>query len=438
MKILFINDSTSNPNWGDRAAAIALKKMIADSRGDITNVISEEELYGSLFSKNKTKRNDEQVVKQGAVNQTAKLLMPPILLKAREMLWTYFSISNHDNNPDVVPKSWEDFAYSLQAVLTNAEAYADLLTTIEQSDLAVIHGDGCMVGNTRIARTQLFLTYIIKRHFKKPVIIVNHTADFDHPNLHRMAQEVYPLFDDVVFRDSISAGRCQAFCNGRVAADSAFMFKPISLDSWLPAAQRLTYFDVWPDTAQFNPAEPYICIGGSSLYYYNKKYDPIKEFSLLINHVKSIYSGQIILTASDLRDQNIFRPIAKCFNLPLIGLRTPVQQSVDIVGNAEAYIGGRWHPSIFALRGGTPVLPISSLTFKMQALAEMSGLSSSTFNALNLEQEKKRIGYQLRSYLEQGSELRNRLRSWAEKECEKSWNNVTYLQNMSGYVSSSD
>jgi polysaccharide pyruvyl transferase WcaK-like protein len=197
-------------------------------------------------------------------------------------------------------------------------------------------------------------------------------------------------------------------------------------------AQRPTFFDVWPDQAQFNPAEPYICIGGSSIYHYSKSYDAERGFSKLINHIRSIYSGQIVLTASDARDQTIYRPIAKRLNLPLVGVSTPVQQAVDIVGNAQAYIGGRWHSSIFALRGGTPVVPLSSLTFKMEALSQMAGLPSVVFGALDLEHQKVAIGQQLQSYLEQGQELRDTLSIWAEKEALNSWENVAYLKSMGG------
>ena len=156
--------------------------------------------------------------------------------------------------------------------------------------------------------------------------------------------------------------------------------------------------------------------------------DIINGLSRLIDHIGSIYSGQIVLAVSDICDQKFFRPIAKCFNLPLIGLTTPVQQAVDIIGNAEIYIGGRWHPSIFALRGGAPIIPLSSKTFKMQALAQMAGLSPHVFDALNLVNEKDAICKQLLSYLEQGDEIKFALRKWAEKECENSWDNVTYLK----------
>lgn len=429
MKVLFINDSTSNPNWGDRAAAIALKIMISESDGNIIKTISEDELINSSFQD--TPDEYKQNIPLHNTKETLKLFIPPLLLKIREKFITY---RNRHISEDIIPERWQDFEPHLNLLFTNKRLYSDLLNAIDDSDVIVIHGDGCMTGNGRIPRAELFLTYIAKKHFDKPVIIVNHTADFDHPELHKIAQKIYPLFDDVVFRDSISVGRCQTFCNGRYAPDSAFLFEPISFHDWLPVAQRPTYFDVWPDTAQFDPAKPYICIGGSSIYPYIEQFDPINGFSALINHIITIYSGQIVLTMSDDNDRKIFRPIAKWFNLPLIGVPIPVQQAVDIIGNAEAYIGGRWHPSIFALRGGTPIIPISSITFKMQALTQMSGLTSPIFDALNLEQEKDAIGRQLMGYLEQGIELRNKLRSWAEKESEKSWDNVTYLKNLSKYI----
>jgi len=45
MNVLLINDSTSNPNWGDRAAAVSLKKMITMVGGNIIDTFSENELY---------------------------------------------------------------------------------------------------------------------------------------------------------------------------------------------------------------------------------------------------------------------------------------------------------------------------------------------------------------------------------------------------------
>ena len=112
----------------------------------------------------------------------------------------------------------------------------------------------------------------------------------------------------------------------------------------------------------------------------------------------------------------------------MIGVTTPIQQAVDILGNADAYIGGRWHPSIFALRGGTPLVALSSQTFKMRALAGMTGSPSATFDALDLGREVHAIGRQLSLFLEEGGDLRSRLRAWAGEMAENSWDNVAFLR----------
>lgn len=429
MNILFINDSTSNHNWGDRAAAIALKKMVSDRGGKITALLTEDELKKSRFSEGDS--GDGTHSDHDAIKKIAKLFIPPVVLKVREKILMRLDPSPEDRG-DIIPARWEEFDERAETVLDARARYFSLLTAIENSDMAVIHGGGCMTGITRIARAELFLSYLIKKHFGKPVAIVNHTADFKHPDLLRMAQEVYPLYEDVVYRDAISEKEYKTLWRGRHAADSAFLFKPAPLQQWLPVAQRDTYFDVWPDTACFNPAEPYICIGGSSIFSYDSTpYHLIRGFSTLISHLRSLYAGQIVLTVSDIIDQPIFRPLARELNLPLVGLTIPVQQAVDIIGNAQAYIGGRWHPGIFALRGGAPVIPFSSKTFKMQSLVQMAGLSQDTFDALKVDQQKEMIGRRLMECLEQGEALRSKLKGWAAEQSEDCWENVAVLRGRS-------
>ena len=425
MKVLLVNDSTSNPNWGDRAAAIALKRLILESGGKIVGVLTEEYLKRSLFYK---KRVIKEKNTNGVIQKFANNLLPPVCTKLGKKIVSYLDSKKSMVESDLIPTKWEEFDRNYKQVLKEKNMFTALTRLMKNVDLMIIHGDGCMVGNTRIARALFFLTYIVKKEFNVEVIIVNHTADFEHPDLHRMAREIYALFDDVVYRDFISAEKCKGLCTGRTAADTAFLFKPMPVDNWALIACRWTYFDVWPDTARFDPETPYICIGGSSIFFYNQDIDYLNAYYKLVHHLQSIYSGQIVLTVSDLRDQEIFRPIAENLDLPLIGLSTPVQQSVDVLGNAQAYIGGRWHPGIFALRGGTPIIPISSITFKMEALSRMAGLANIAFDSLKLEQEIKKIGEQLLAYLEQGNVLRKKLRNWAEDQSKDCWENVAYLK----------
>ena len=425
MNVLLINDSSSNPNWGDRAAAMALKQMIMACGGTISSVITEDDLRDSRFLRESLAEPVAAPAKR-SVKDWARLLLPPVVLKLREHLLHQLKDSD-EAGP--IPLRLDGFDHYVDIFLRDQAAYGGLLDAIETADIVVIHGDGCMVGNGILPRSELFLSYLIKTQFDNPVILINHTTDFSHPELDRMAEAVYPRLDDVTYRDQTSADLCRDRWTGRYAADSAFFFAPAERAHWARLAARPTYFDVWPDRAPFDPLRPYICIGGSSIYSFDgTPTEIIDGFAALVSHLRLIYSGQIVLTASDVKDEVIFRPVARALGLPLVALTTPVQQAVDIIGNADAYVGGRWHPSIFALRGGTPILPLSSKTFKMQALIAMAGLPTTPFNALDLQGEKEKIGQALTAFVAQGEELRRPLRMWAARQADNSWENIAFLR----------
>ena len=426
MKVLFINDSTSSSNWGDRAAAISLRAMIGQCGGEITHAITEESLWHASFGAPSS--NVPASPSGRASREKVKLLIPPVVLQARHQV---LSRRPDDGPEQLIPEAWDDFEVAAAKVCREQRyGWPAVLRAVDDADVAVIHGASLHShGVTIIQRTDLFLTYLIKTRFGKPVVITNHTADLGNAALRRIAEHVYPLFDDVVYRDSISADRWASVLGGRFAADTAFWFEPAPRETWALLAGRPTYFDVWPDTAAFDPSGPYLCVGGSSIFHERKDWESVVNgYSALIQHLRSVYSGTIVLTASADLDQPVFRELAERFDLPLIGVTTPVQQVVDILGNADAYIGGRWHASIFALRGGTPLLALSSQTFKMQALAGMAGSSPATFDALALGSEAHAVGRYLSQTLEQGGELRAKLRAWADEMAENSWDNVAFLR----------
>ncbi len=211
MNVLFINDSASNPNWGDRAAAISLQSMIFSVGGGIAFALTEEALAHTLLGEG------PPVVTSLSPYRTSdvvKQFVPPVLIRMGCRL-----VPGVDNSRTgrLIPRNWEDFAEAARAV-GKRNPWPRLTQAIDESDLMVIHGDGAMVGNGIIPRTMLFLTYLVKKYYEKPVIMVNHTADLDHPDLRKMACEVYPLFDDVVFRDPISAERCKRYVQWQIRA----------------------------------------------------------------------------------------------------------------------------------------------------------------------------------------------------------------------------
>jgi hypothetical protein len=396
--------------------------MIAGVGGRITAAITEHELGEVSFFDTQSLRPSHRSKSYRA----ASLLLPPVIPKASRR------IARRVRGTDSkrwIPETWHDFEPKAKEVLGRGHPWSRLADMLDDIDIAVMHGDGCMVGHGILPRTELFLAYLLKTRFELPVIIVNHTIDLEDPVLRQMVENVYPMLDDVVLRDPLSVETCREFCDARFAADSAFAFMPASRESWTAIARRPTYADVWPDSAPFDSSSPYLCIGGSSIFgLAHGSYEGLRVgYDALFAELARVYPGQIVLTASDMVDQDLFRPLAHELALPLVGLSTPVQQAVDILGNADAYIGGRWHPSIFAMRGGTPVLALSSKTSKMKSLVNMAKLAQDPFDAFDLASTAKPVAEQLVRYLEQGGALRAELAAWAATCACECWGNVDYL-----------
>jgi Polysaccharide pyruvyl transferase len=425
LKVLFVNESTTNSNWGDRAAAFSLKAMVAQAGATISGTITEDDLARTQFGE----RPKDQEVSVHGRRAILRSMIPPAILVARRRVFEGMDLTA-DNR--VIPKQWEGFGRAADLVVATTQGpWPWLCSAIREADLVVIHGDGAMVGEGIIPRTDLFLAYLAHERLDTPVVLVNHSADFDRPELRRMAEHVYPLFADVVFRDPVSVTRWGHLGGGRFAADSAFMFAPAGRDAWVPLAGRPTYFDVWPDTAQFDPAAPYLCLGGSSLH--STAWRPLelaRSYAVLVARLRAVYGGQILLTVSGLQELEAFRPLARELGLPLVSPTIPVQQAVDILGNADAYVGGRWHSAIFALRGGAPVVPLSAKQGKMGSLMQAADLPADEFDAFAVGREGEAIAQALRSLLDAGDALRGRLRSWADGMAENCWENVAHVRRM--------
>jgi polysaccharide pyruvyl transferase WcaK-like protein len=415
MNIFFVNDSSGNLNWGSRASTYMLRHMLTASGGRITATLPLKRLcHLDWQARPLTHKVYNAVV--------------PTRPGKRQRLTTMTLNQITPFLPDVIPTTWNEFETRAQQVLSG-RSLTDVKAAIQTCDLVVLNGEGGIFGRQRESRAMLFIGYLAKRHFQKAVILTNQTSDLNDPRLLEMARHVYPIFDDVVFRDPDSANVCQSFCDGSVAADAAFHFTPSPTAAWLEVAGRQDYYHLYPiASGTFNPREPYVCVGGSSIYYREDRptFDPIPVFTKLCERL--LERTQVVLTAAAEPDLQLFEPIARKLGLPLIHPATPPQQAVDLLANAAAYIGGRWHSSIFAFTGGTPVIALDAHTFKVKSLLAQMGVEAHPFDAFKIERDLEAILALLDDYLGQGQILRQRLRSRAKQLGQLAWENARFLK----------
>lgn len=398
LRVCLVNDSSVNPNWGCRATSSALKGLITAGGSQIVATITLDQLLTlSLSDRSSWARMLDKI--------DPFVPRRPIV---RELLGRAVDNVRH-KLPDVAPSDVSQFD-TLADALVRGDVLGYAKVAFSACDAVVVNGEGGIYGFKRESRLMLFLAYVAKRYFGLRVAIVNHTAELSDPRLRAMAQLVYPLVDDVVFREPISARTYGELAGENVAPDAAFMHRPDDSGHVRDVSSRSGYYSVWPDEAVFDMAEPYVVLGGSALFAKREVGGARLDGLVRLAAELGRRVAPVVLTASDVPDETVFRVLAHALGLPVISLRLPVQQALDVLGNAVAYVGGRWHPAIFAASGGTPFVPLATNGHKLAGLAEMFDLPAPGTDLSHLESAgvSEIVGL-VEDHVRSGGALRDRL-----------------------------
>jgi polysaccharide pyruvyl transferase WcaK-like protein len=401
VKVFFVNDSSANPNWGSRATSYLLKQHITEAGGELKACLPLLELSHPNWQMTAQKRQFYKrsmrfLERSSFATKAGSSVLNRVISKL----------------PDIAPENWSEFELKAQQVL-KGQILEHVKAALLDCDMVLINGEGGILENQRESRMMLFIAYVAKKHFNKPVALVCHTADLSQANLFEIAQQVYPLIDDVVFRDPVSLERYAEMSQGRFAADITFTLEPAPFEPWVTLASRRGYFDTYPtESFNFDPSKPFICLGGSSSFSArHKASSPKKALTNLAKNLAKL--AQVVLVASALPDERIFEPIARELALPFVPLATAPLQGLDLLSHSSLYVGGRWHGAIFALRGGTPVIGFGAETFKLDALLSQFNLNS-PFKVNALEEQTAPLIALAQVYLAQGLELKESLKQKAE------------------------
>lgn len=413
LKVYLVNDTSLNLNWGSRATTYKLRQMLGKVGASVDSSLPLQQLSHLDWEARVSTARFSKPLRSVTTYPFSKISSVLLNNTVRFL-------------PDVVPAQWSEFDAFAKLVMAG-KILPHVKKSLENCDVVFINGEGGIFGNQRESRLMVFIAYLAKTYFAKPVVLASHSAEFRHPVLQEMARNVYPRLDDVVFREARSQTLCQPFVKGKLSADVTFDYTPAPYEAWTQVASQPGYFHLYPElSGEFDPRKPYVCVGGSSIYFRKDRpnYQPLPAFMSLCQDLKATV-GQVVLTASAAPDLQIFEPIAKALGLPLLRPELSPQQAVDVLGHANCYIGGRWHGAIFAATGGTPVITLSSHTFKVNALNEQLGLRE-PFNPFSLEQDRPIILKLVKDYLEGSKriELRNRARRLARL----SWENVRFVR----------
>jgi polysaccharide pyruvyl transferase WcaK-like protein len=319
--------------------------------------------------------------------------------------WFY---RGHADLPDL--STWTDFR-RFAGEISAGRILPQIAAVLQDCDLVYLNGENFIRPGTRKGCRLLFLAYLAKAVFNKPCILTNHSVDFSEPELAEIACEVYPLLDEVHFREEASAAegsRYAAAGHWRLIPDVAWAIPAAPLSEWGDLAFRPGQFCAWPDSAEgFDPRHPYVTVCGSSIIAKAQKenIDVVPAFIDLCRRLQKEVAP-VVLAAPDEPDQKVMREVQSALNLPLLGLHLPVRQAIDVIGNATVHVGGRWHLGIFAATGGTPMVALNANSHKVHSLMRQLQMDGPVFDVLRLADHIDDIVRLARAHVDAGPALR--------------------------------
>lgn len=401
--VLLVCDNRDVPNWGCRATSIALDAML-DARWGVTARIGRKEVLHKESRFSSFSRN------AGAMKRN------PITAAFHASLV---------HRSDYVTG---DISACAELVLKQSGRnafFASLVERIQQADMVVVNGEGSMIFKPverRDLRFQL-LCLELGRRLAKPTFYVNAMIS-DYPGAPRphatwmKCKAQLSACQGVQVRDLKSlelletmdlATRTLALPDALFSlAGSRFIGGEHPAD--LPN-HMLAPFPENPERLEWMFGQPYICVSGSSYFRSQAGFAETRPFFLGLAETIRRHGRKPVFVATCTGDK-FLEPLAREAGALFVPVETNVFIGAAILGSADAFISGRYHPTILATLGGTPCVALESNSHKMASLQLWLDRKASELRYRDHSVLEK-IEQQLDAILAQGNALRDALKTKA-------------------------
>jgi polysaccharide pyruvyl transferase WcaK-like protein len=272
---------------------------------------------------------------------------------------------------------------------------------VEWADLVIYNGEGSIYRRNHSAVKALFMSWYARKILGKPCAYLNGGLHLTHvePFLPPMARRTLLELDAVTIRESWSLKCAQEFVPGlepELLPDSVFYYSCRS--NGAPLAAKTT-----ADLAPGN----YFCVAGGQMPHslVRGKDAPLCR---LIQALQRKGLKAMILARED-EDQYLAR-VAEMCGARFYGRELGVNEVLEVLRSAALQLSGRYHHFIFGALWGVPSIGFSAMSHKVQGVAEWFGpLLKPVRNSTMLGMEWEETLAQAESYLAGGADLRQQI-----------------------------
>lgn len=233
---------------------------------------------------------------------------------------------------------------------------------LRDTDVLILNGEGMMHGRSGHLVRLLGILELARR-LGCQVAVVNQSVDVDPASdKGALLARVYRGLDVVCVRDmdSLDLLNDMGVGNASLVPDAAFATPAPDADG----IDAIVQSHGLPDR--------FVAMTGSSLL--SKKDGSV--FASVCCKVRQAFDLPVVIFASTRTDIRLYEFVRDLYDdVYVIDARTDYRDVVALLSRAEALIGGRFHPTIFAAIAGAPVLGFAGNTHKISGMLKMMDYS---------------------------------------------------------------
>ncbi|MDP0498517.1 MAG: polysaccharide pyruvyl transferase family protein [Verrucomicrobiota bacterium JB022] len=366
--ILYLADNRSRPNWGCRATSMALGALLQQV-GPISDIINGVETSASTM----TPLRSGIALPKGVRR---------FFRGTRRISWSVFYALDSflDLSHDFLEVDTQRSVESFLRLKGRFPVLEGIYQKFVRCEMLVINGEGTYIFTDRPRRDTLYYNFAIalaKKMGKKACVVNAMFSDEPefgkNKKLYDETVRVLRQTDLITTRDPESYDYLMPDLEGhnvKYVPDALFTWSA-HMAEWkehmrggVEAFESFGY-ETHKRVPDVDLSKPYIAVSGSSWAArdQDRAYNTYKG---LISELQKL--GLPLLIVPTCGGDVFLNRLAEDLSLPSVPVGIPIRIGAAILGNAEVFVSGRFHPAVMASCGGTPCVFLSSNSHKTRSL----------------------------------------------------------------------